>query len=69
MTLLSVTATWLIGRRMMLGRRAKIALHSMMAMMYTQVILGIATLVSFDTVEITMAMFYSMLALMVLVCL
>ncbi|VDN06143.1 unnamed protein product [Thelazia callipaeda] len=47
LTLLSVTLTWLIGRRMRLGQRAKFALHSMMGMMYVQVILGIATLVHY----------------------
>ncbi|VDK21230.1 unnamed protein product [Anisakis simplex] len=46
-TLLSVTTTWLIGRRMNLGRRAKIALHSTMAMGYAQVLLGIVTLVHY----------------------
>ncbi|VDK30246.1 unnamed protein product [Gongylonema pulchrum] len=45
LTLASVTLTWLFGRRMQLGRRAKIALHSMMGMMYAQVLLGIAALV------------------------
>ncbi|MCP9261590.1 putative uncharacterized protein psbx [Dirofilaria immitis] len=37
LTLLSVTLTWLTGRRMLLGRRAKIALHSLMGMIYLQV--------------------------------
>ncbi|MFH4981029.1 hypothetical protein AB6A40_007738 [Gnathostoma spinigerum] len=44
LTLLSVTATWIFGRRMQLGKRAKIALHSMMIMGYAQVALGIAAL-------------------------
>ncbi|VDM92762.1 unnamed protein product [Litomosoides sigmodontis] len=45
LTLLSITLTWLVGRRMLLSRRAKIALHSLMGIIYVQVILGIATLV------------------------
>uniref|UniRef100_F1L6L6 Cytochrome c oxidase assembly protein COX15 n=1 Tax=Ascaris suum TaxID=6253 RepID=F1L6L6_ASCSU len=45
LTLASVTATWLVGRRMNLARRAKIVLHSTMIMGYTQVLLGIAALV------------------------
>ncbi|VDK63574.1 unnamed protein product [Onchocerca ochengi] len=47
LTLLSVTLTWLAGRRMRLGRRAKIALHSLMGMLYLQALLGIATLVHY----------------------
>ncbi|KAE9554204.1 hypothetical protein FO519_002568 [Halicephalobus sp. NKZ332] len=45
LTLASVTMTWLIGRRMALSRRAKMALHGLMLMGYTQAILGISTLV------------------------
>lgn len=45
LTLASVTMTWLIGRRLALSRRAKLALHGLMAMGYAQAILGISTLV------------------------
>ncbi|VDO21211.1 unnamed protein product [Haemonchus placei] len=44
LTLLTITATWLVGCRMRLNRRAKIALHATMAMGYGQVLLGIYTL-------------------------
>ncbi|KAK5975166.1 Cytochrome c oxidase assembly protein COX15 [Trichostrongylus colubriformis] len=44
LTLLTITATWLVGCRMGLHRRAKIALHATMAMAYGQVTLGIFTL-------------------------
>uniref|UniRef100_A0A914UZZ7 Cytochrome c oxidase assembly protein COX15 n=1 Tax=Plectus sambesii TaxID=2011161 RepID=A0A914UZZ7_9BILA len=47
LTLASVTATWLIGRRMALGPRAKVALHGLMVMGYTQALLGIVTLVNY----------------------
>uniref|UniRef100_A0A914ZNJ8 Cytochrome c oxidase assembly protein COX15 n=1 Tax=Parascaris univalens TaxID=6257 RepID=A0A914ZNJ8_PARUN len=47
LTLASVTATWLVGRRMNLARRAKFVLHSTMIMSYTQVLLGIAALVHY----------------------
>uniref|UniRef100_A0AC35GR96 Cytochrome c oxidase assembly protein COX15 homolog n=1 Tax=Panagrolaimus sp. PS1159 TaxID=55785 RepID=A0AC35GR96_9BILA len=47
LTLLSVTTTWIIGRRMNLSPRAKIALHGLMIMGYTQALLGITTLIHF----------------------
>nr|CRZ24041.1 BMA-COX-15 [Brugia malayi] len=47
LTLLSVSLTWIFGRRMLLGRRAKIALHSLMGAVYLQALLGIATLVHY----------------------
>ncbi|KAL3993746.1 hypothetical protein ACH3XW_18845 [Acanthocheilonema viteae] len=47
LTLLSITLTWLVGRRMVLSRRAKIALHSLMGMIYVQALLGIAALVHY----------------------
>ncbi|TMS35567.1 hypothetical protein L596_002945 [Steinernema carpocapsae] len=47
LTLLSTTATWLVGRKMKLGPRAKFALHGMMAMGYGQALLGISTLVHY----------------------
>uniref|UniRef100_A0A1I7XYN8 Cytochrome c oxidase assembly protein COX15 n=1 Tax=Steinernema glaseri TaxID=37863 RepID=A0A1I7XYN8_9BILA len=46
-TLISITATWLLGRRMNLSRRSKVALHGLMLMGYTQAVLGISTLVHF----------------------
>uniref|UniRef100_A0A914RMG1 Uncharacterized protein n=1 Tax=Parascaris equorum TaxID=6256 RepID=A0A914RMG1_PAREQ len=52
LTLASVTATWLVGRRMNLARRAKFVLHSTMIMSYTQVLLGIAALVNFTCISI-----------------
>ncbi|KAK0395868.1 hypothetical protein QR680_001469 [Steinernema hermaphroditum] len=47
LTLFSISATWLVGRRMQLSRRARIALHGLMFMGYTQAVLGISTLVHF----------------------
>ncbi|KAI1714378.1 cytochrome oxidase assembly protein domain-containing protein [Ditylenchus destructor] len=47
LTLFSVTLTWLVGRKMHLNTRAKVALHGLMAMAYVQAILGISTLVHF----------------------
>ncbi|KAE9415710.1 hypothetical protein Angca_002814 [Angiostrongylus cantonensis] len=44
LTLMTITATWLVGCRMGLHRRAKIALHATMAMGYGQAVLGIYTL-------------------------
>ncbi|VDM54813.1 unnamed protein product [Angiostrongylus costaricensis] len=44
LTLMTITATWLVGYRMGLHRRAKIALHATMAMGYGQAVLGIYTL-------------------------
>ncbi|GMR37292.1 hypothetical protein PMAYCL1PPCAC_07487, partial [Pristionchus mayeri] len=55
LTLASITATWLVGRRMNLSKRAKIALHGAMAMGYTQAILGISTLVHFVPVWLAAA--------------
>jgi len=46
LTLLSVTMTWLAGRKLQLSPRAKIALHSMMLMVYAQATLGIYTLIN-----------------------
>uniref|UniRef100_A0A0R3RIY2 Cytochrome c oxidase assembly protein COX15 homolog n=1 Tax=Elaeophora elaphi TaxID=1147741 RepID=A0A0R3RIY2_9BILA len=53
LTLLSVTLTWLVGRRMFLGRRAKIALHSLMGTIYVQALLGIAALVHYVPVYLS----------------
>lgn len=47
LTLTSITLTWIIGRRMAISRRAKIALHGLMVMGYVQAILGITTLINF----------------------
>ena len=47
LTLLSVTTTWLVGRRLHLSPRAKMALHGLMIMGYTQAALGISTLIYF----------------------
>uniref|UniRef100_A0A7E4ZW93 Cytochrome c oxidase assembly protein COX15 n=1 Tax=Panagrellus redivivus TaxID=6233 RepID=A0A7E4ZW93_PANRE len=47
LTLLSISATWLVGRRLGLSPRAKAALHGLMAMGYAQALLGISTLVHF----------------------
>ncbi|CAG9533997.1 unnamed protein product [Cercopithifilaria johnstoni] len=52
LTLLSVTLTWLVGRRMLLSRRAKIALHSLMGVIYVQALLGIAALVYYVPVHL-----------------
>ncbi|CAD5212528.1 unnamed protein product [Bursaphelenchus okinawaensis] len=45
LTLLSITMTWLKGRKLALNPRAKVALHGLLAMGYLQAILGISTLV------------------------
>jgi cytochrome c oxidase assembly protein subunit 15 len=45
LTLVSITMTWLAGRRMKLGPRAKIALHVLLLAGYAQAMLGIYTLV------------------------
>jgi hypothetical protein len=45
LTLASITMTWIVGRRLKLNPRAKIALHSLLLMGYTQALLGITTLV------------------------
>ncbi|KAL6735914.1 hypothetical protein Aduo_006313 [Ancylostoma duodenale] len=44
LTLVTITATWIVGCRMGLPRRAKIALHSTMIMAYAQAALGIYAL-------------------------
>jgi heme A synthase len=40
------TATWIIGRRMGLSPRAKMALHTVLLVGWAQAVLGISTLVS-----------------------
>ncbi|KJH49711.1 cytochrome oxidase assembly protein [Dictyocaulus viviparus] len=45
LTIITITATWLIGYRMRLHPRARIALHATMAMAYGQALLGIYTLI------------------------
>ncbi|CAI4221491.1 unnamed protein product [Auanema sp. JU1783] len=47
LTLLSITATWIAGRRANLPRRARIALNCTLGMAYTQAALGISTLVMY----------------------
>ncbi|CAJ0586869.1 unnamed protein product, partial [Mesorhabditis spiculigera] len=47
LTLFSISLTWLVGRRMNLPKRAKLALHASLGMAYTQALLGISTLVHF----------------------
>lgn len=46
MTVASITMTWIVGRRLKLSPRAKIALHSLLLMGYTQALVGITTLVN-----------------------
>jgi hypothetical protein len=40
------TATWLVGMRLKLSPRARLALHSVLVTAYAQAVLGILTLVS-----------------------
>lgn len=40
------TATWLVGMRLKLSPRARLALHSVLVAAYAQAVLGILTLVS-----------------------
>ncbi|KAI6223376.1 Cox-15 [Aphelenchoides besseyi] len=44
-TLASITVTWFFNRRLNLNRRAKIALHTLLALGYAQAVLGITTLI------------------------
>uniref|UniRef100_A0AC35UDH0 Cytochrome c oxidase assembly protein COX15 n=1 Tax=Rhabditophanes sp. KR3021 TaxID=114890 RepID=A0AC35UDH0_9BILA len=46
LTLLSITGTWFVGRRLPLSRRARIALNGLIVMGFTQAALGITTLLN-----------------------
>jgi cytochrome c oxidase assembly protein subunit 15 len=46
------TATWLVGRRMPLSSRAKVALHATLVMAYVQAALGIFTLINYKPVSL-----------------
>uniref|UniRef100_A0A0K0EPS1 Cytochrome c oxidase assembly protein COX15 n=1 Tax=Strongyloides stercoralis TaxID=6248 RepID=A0A0K0EPS1_STRER len=47
LTLLVITSTWIIGKRMPLPRRTRIALNGLILMAYTQAALGILTLIHY----------------------
>ncbi|KAI6183399.1 Cox-15 [Aphelenchoides bicaudatus] len=47
LTLISITTTWIAGRRLNLNPRAKVALHSLLLMGYAQALLGITTLLNY----------------------
>ncbi|KAH7730054.1 Protein T06D8.5 [Aphelenchoides avenae] len=51
-SVLMSTATWLVGMRLKLSPRARLALHSVLVAAYAQAVLGILTLVNFKPISL-----------------